>query len=253
MTVIVGVRCSDGIVIGTDSAATSTAGQIPVLRTDVDKIFLVGDRTIIAGTGAIGLTQRFHQIVEAAWTSKLFQKDTLTCVRQLVKDAREDFQRTQVPFHQQGGLQFGVVLGAVFSGAPDLIEFGTYDFQPEIKRGKLFFVSMGSGQPLADPFLAFVKRVLWRDQTPTVDAAKIGVYWALNHTIDCAPEYVGRPIALAILKRTGGTWQASLMGEAELAEQAQYITQMEEHLANYTPTAIENAPTTPPPKPPPAA
>jgi hypothetical protein len=41
----------------------------------------------------------------------------------------------------------------------------TYDFQPEIKRGKLFFVSMGSGQPLADPFLAFVKRVLWKDQT----------------------------------------------------------------------------------------
>jgi hypothetical protein len=62
----------------------------------------------------------------------------------------------------------------------------TYDFQPEIKRGKLFFVSMGSGQPLADPFLAFVKRVLWKDQTPTVDAAKIGVYWALSHTIDCA-------------------------------------------------------------------
>jgi integrase len=56
VTVIVGVRCSDGIVIGTDSAATSTAGQIPVLRTDIDKFFLVGDRTIIAGSGAIGLT-----------------------------------------------------------------------------------------------------------------------------------------------------------------------------------------------------
>ncbi len=191
MTVIVGVRCSDGIVIGTDSAATSTAGQIPVLRTDVDKIFLVGDRTIIAGTGAIGLTQRFHQIVEAAWNSKLFQKDTLTCIRQLAKDAREDFQRTQVPFHQQGGLQFGVVLGAVFSGAPDLIEFGTYDFQPEIKRGKLFFGSMGSGQPLADPFLAFVKRVLWKDQTPTVDAAKIGVYWALSSYNRLCPRICG--------------------------------------------------------------
>jgi hypothetical protein len=38
------------------------------------------------------------------------------------------------------------MLAAPFGDQHDLIEFGTNDFQPEIKQGKLFFVAMGPGQ-----------------------------------------------------------------------------------------------------------
>jgi hypothetical protein len=79
-------------------------------------------------------------------------------------------------YHPQLGLQFGALIGAYLEQAPRLVEFGSMDFQPEFKEGKLFFVSAGSGQLLADPFLAFVSRVLWKGMMPTVELARFGVY-----------------------------------------------------------------------------
>ena len=68
MTVLVGVLCSDGLVVGADSIATSSAGMHPLIqvRSD-DKIKIIGGRVIIAGTGAVGLGQRFHAVVQKAW------------------------------------------------------------------------------------------------------------------------------------------------------------------------------------------
>ena len=50
---------------------------------------------------------------------------------------------------------------------------------------------MGSGQVLADPFLAFVSRVLWQGKQPDVKTATFGVYWALDHAIKFAPGGIG--------------------------------------------------------------
>jgi hypothetical protein len=36
---------------------------------------------------------------------------------------------------------------------------------------------------LADPFLAFINRVLWKGVLPTIEMGRLGVYWTLDHTI----------------------------------------------------------------------
>ena len=89
-------------------------------------------------------------------------------------------------------------MAAAVKDGPFLAEFGTTDFQPEIKTGKLFFVSMGSGQMLANPFLAFVCRVLWDSKMPDV-ARQI---WRVLGT--CAYNQVG--------PRAG--WPAHTLGNA---------------------------------------
>ena len=67
MTVIVGILCSDGVVIGSDS--TMVAGRLTTGYTierqegDVLKIEVIGDDTITAVTGAMGLGQRFNDQV----------------------------------------------------------------------------------------------------------------------------------------------------------------------------------------------
>jgi hypothetical protein len=62
---------------------------------------------------------------------------------------------------------------------------------------------------LADPFLAFVCRVLWSNKMPTADDGKFGVYRVLDHTIKHAPGHVGYPICLATLtKNKDGKWIA---------------------------------------------
>src|ERR1035437_432847 len=69
MTVIVGILCSDGVVIGTDSAMAAgrvlTGYTIERQDGDVLKIEVIEKDIITAGTGAMGLAQRFNDRVVA--------------------------------------------------------------------------------------------------------------------------------------------------------------------------------------------
>jgi hypothetical protein len=162
-----------------------------------------------------------------------------------------DLQNSQAQNYSQGGIRFGALIAAVVKGGEHcLIEYGTADFQPEFKEDKLFYVSTGSGQSLADPFLAFVDRVLWNNTMPTVELGKLGVMWVLQHTIRFAPGGVGGSPSMAILKRVDGRWIASKLTIDELQESAQYTNQLEEHIKGFALGGIQNAETAALPIPP---
>jgi hypothetical protein len=243
------------VVIGADSMATSSIGQQRLIQilTD-DKISIIDKKIIIACTGAVGLSQRFYSVVKAAWNppNKLFQKSCNECIREISRAAIKDFEHTGVPRHPpvQGGLQFGSLMAAPLDGSAQLIEFSPSDFQPEIKRDRLHFVSMGSGQVLADPFLAFISRVLWGDKQPDIHIGAFGVYWVLSHTIQYAPGGVGPPIKIAVLKKEKGDWVARVVEGDELQEPEQHVAEIEKLIAGYPKAIIEGATGTPPPKPP---
>ena len=52
MTAIVGVLCRDGVVIGTDSSATFTYGPQRTIEQPTEKLSIVDQSVIVAGTGA---------------------------------------------------------------------------------------------------------------------------------------------------------------------------------------------------------
>jgi 20S proteasome alpha/beta subunit len=164
VTVLVGVRCTDGAVIGADSIATSSVGQMPLIQIQFDgKIRIFGERVIVATTGAIGFSQRLHQHVEAAVNGNVFRNfDTRRCTTNITSRFIGDLTESKVFNHPSEGIRFGALIAAACAEGPFLAEFATTDFQPEIKSPELFFVTMGSGQLLADPFIAFVSKVLWQ-------------------------------------------------------------------------------------------
>ena len=206
MTILVGVKCTDGIVIGVDSIATSAHGRNPLVQiVSNDKLQLVGNKGLLAATGSVGLAQRIHLIADKMWTDRKYSGGAMKVATEFTAASVADFASTNVQMSQQHGLGFGALLGMVIDNKPELIEFGTTDFQPEIKQGNLFAVSMGSGQILADPFLAFVSRVLWHGKMPDVKLGKAGVFWVLDHTIKYAPGGVGEPIKLGVLQKMHGT------------------------------------------------
>jgi len=255
VTILVGVRCSDGAVIGADSMATSSAGEQRLIQIlSDDKINIIDNKIIIACTGAVGLSQRFRSVVKAAWDppKKLFQKSCMECSREIARAALQDFDHTGVSRlpPQQGGLQFGSLMAAPLDGTAQLIEFSSSDFQPEIKTDQMHFVSMGSGQVLADPFLAFISRVLWGGKPPDVQIGAFGVYWVLSHTIQYAPGGVGHPIKVAVLKKEKGEWLARSVEGDELQEPEQHVVEIEKLIASYPRTSIEAAKGSPLPKPP---
>jgi hypothetical protein len=243
MTVLVGVKCTDGVVIGADSAATSAAGQIHLLKMASDKIEIVGGRIIVAGTGQIGLGQRFGKIVADAHDAKLFQNRQIDVARQLAAAAVKDTAATGAP---RG--QYGALVAAPIEDDGCLIEFAVPDFQPELKTKKLNFVAMGSGQMLAEPFVSFVARTFWQSKMPDVQSAIFGVHWALAHTILCAPGGVGNPIVIATLTKQKKGWCAELLPDELLGEQAQHMAAIEDGIAKYKEKLLEGVEAPPPPE-----
>ena len=153
MTVLVGVRCADGVVIGCDSIATSSMGQFPLIHIPFDgKIRIFGDQVIVACTGAIGYAQRLHEHIETAIKGNVFANfGVRECTTNIAKRFLTELAGSLAPSSPQGGIGFGSLIAAHLKDGPFLAEFGSSDFQPELKTEKLFFVSMGSGQVLADP------------------------------------------------------------------------------------------------------
>lgn len=218
MTVIVGVKCTDGVVIGADSIATSANGSVPIMQIESNaKIRIFGKNIIVAATGAIGYAQRLHMCIEAAVAGKIFanfKHDRLT--QHISEKFILELQKSHAPNHPQfGGLNFGALIGFVVDEEPCLVEFAANNFQPEYKKDKLFFCSMGSGQALADPFLAFVSKVLWKNALPDVKMGRFGVHWVLSHTLNYAPGMVGPPICAASLIKSGKEWVASQIVDNE--------------------------------------
>ena len=176
MTVIVGISCSDGVVIGSDS--TMVAGRLTTGYTierqqgDVLKIEVIGEDTITAVTGAMGLGQRFNDQVTA--TMKELRQPyqppqqfvpsygpiNCTALQKIVQAAQHippnavpynvlnpeeigriisqitigDFQRTQSAWQSQPSVGWG--LGALFAFVhgedAHLIDFDPTQFHPEM-------------------------------------------------------------------------------------------------------------------------
>jgi proteasome subunit B (beta)-like protein len=165
MTALVGVLCSDGVVIGTDSAASFAAGQTFTIKQKVQKAFVINDgNVIVAGTGQVGMGQRFNDVVQKVFTNgRCKNKRPLDIARELSTEARKDFSTTMA--HEN---QFGALVGFCSLKAPQLCEFAQRDFQPELKDPKMWFVSMGSGQPITDPFLGLIKKAFFQESQPTL-------------------------------------------------------------------------------------
>ena len=255
MTILVGVCCEDGVVIGADSVATSAAGQqILIKLPSNDKVVILqGPQgpVILAATGSIGLAQRSAELITGALKDNFLNRSYVQFGADVSRRVRDEFTRTQVPFHQYEGLRFGALVAAPLEKRGRLIEFGTFDFQPEAHDGKTFFASLGSGQMLADPFLVFLSRVLWNQKRPTVKLGRFGAYWALQHAITCAPGGVGHPIQMATLTQNNkGQWVAELVPEGSLQEISLHVEELEKQIGEVASANISGAKPEPLPAPP---
>ena len=168
MTLLVGIKCEDGIVVAADRAVTFAAGGAPTISHLACKISVIENKMIIAGTGSVGGTQRFCETSQLVWTqiraggSDIANMPPLQVCRILCGNAFNDAKSTHLTKPDLGAL---VAFPNTASG-PQLCEFDSDNFQPELKDAGTWFVSMGSGQGVCDPYLAFMREVFWRDGSP---------------------------------------------------------------------------------------
>jgi 20S proteasome alpha/beta subunit len=197
MTVLVGVLCTDGVVVGSDSSATLSSGQWRTIEQPVKKIFIVGDDLIFAGAGQAGLGQRFEDILARLRADLPFpQIGHWQIAKAMCASTLQDFASTKCPPGQ-----FGALVAFACASGFHLCEFALTNFQPEFKTPKAWFVSMGSGQAITDPFLGFLRRVLFQGNRPNLEEGLFAVAWALEHAIELNPGGINGPAQIAVLTK----------------------------------------------------
>lgn len=170
MTVLVGISCDDGVVIGCDSAELAgRAGQYTIERQEgsVLKIELIGADAVTAYTGGTGLAQRCNGQIDATlkmlkapfsglvvhagigripnpiqdFLAQRFKKgevpyDRLTPIeigRVLAQAVIGDFETTRSTLQNAQGWGLGALFAFIHGGAPHLIEFDNVQFHPQLK------------------------------------------------------------------------------------------------------------------------
>jgi hypothetical protein len=244
MTVLVGVRCKDGVVIGSDSAKTSSdgAGRFTTYAPGT-KIDIVDDRIILAHTGQAGMAQRFQDVVSNGWSSGAFKHlNTLNAMRKMSELARKDFSVTLAPQGQYGSL----VAMKTSKDSPALCEFAISDFQPELKTD-IWYCSMGSGQSVVDPLLALFRKAFWSDGPPKLSEGILATCWALELAIELCPFGVAGPIKVAVLDSQG---KAQFLADQDLDGHRENAQRAIEYFGLYTQQLLDTASAPDIPKPP---
>lgn len=253
MTVLVGILCKDGVVIGADSAATLMAGQQRTIEQSMKKVDIVGDnRVIVAGTGSGGMGQRFTAIVDQAWRDKVFMKPPIEVGKALAAIGIKDFAST----HAQPG-QYGALVAFPCQKKPCLVEFAVTDFQPELKTHDFWYVSMGSGQMIADPFLGLIREAFWDDGVPSCKDATFVVTWILSQAIKLNTGGVNGPMQIAVMDGKSGELNARMVDQTELDGHEANVEGLTAHIRKYRDIlrggAVQQAPGVPKPEPLPKA
>lgn len=236
MTVLVGIRCQDGVVIGSDSSATFGHVGGVTIEQPTRKIEVIDDGLICAGTGQMGLGQRFcaqlATMHRASGANTYKGRAGVEVGKQMAAAALQDFASTNAPRGQYGAL-------VAFRTGKELhlCEFASADMQPELKTNDLWYASMGSGQAIADPFLALMRKVFWTNGMPTLADGIFASVWTLQHTIDINPGGVNGPIRLATLTwkdgQVGGTQLARFLSPEEIGQHLESVASAEKHLASF--------------------
>lgn len=248
MTAVVGILCSNGVVVGTDSSATfaHTSSFATIEQTTEHKLVVLEERVLVAGTGPVGFGQRFRLLLNQLLQQNLLDGKPMEAAKQVSAAMIRDLVQTGCSPGDFGAL-------VAFPSADDfhLCEFGVPDFQPEFKED-LWYCSMGSTQPITDPFLALMRDIFWESGPPNVQDGMFAATWALEHAIQVNPGGVNGPARIGVLQRDeSGELRARGLKTEELDEHRQNIEAAKDALRQFKIDQAPRAESPELPKPPP--
>ncbi len=245
MTVLVGVRCEDAVIIGSDSAVSTVVGNSYTVEHPARKISIIDDQIIVAGTGSLGLGQRFVGVVSDLWENRHFvSKAPVEIARIISHEALKNFTSTNAP------LSYGALVTFPNKQKAELCEFEYPSLQPELKKDDSWYVSMGSGQLVADTLLGVARKTFWRRGPPSREDGIFAAIWVLNLTIEICPSPVSPPIQMAILESRAGKRIARYLSGDEISQHESQVSPLMEYFGAYKDNlekAEVSAPDTPSP------
>jgi 20S proteasome alpha/beta subunit len=225
--------------MASDSAATLGAGNVYTIgQQSLRKVFKLNDHVLYSATGAVGMSQLVADKIKNVWSKSDFSQATPDGVMNHIGC---EIVNTVGPFLQSAGWTRALVGESNSSLCKTLValpvqnepQLFSFDFNGSPERATLDvpFMAMGSGQPIADPFLAFLKRLVWNTTEPTVAEGKLVAVWTLDHVRRTNPGGVGGGIQLGVIQRTDGALPVvEMLSELDIGEHEQRVQSAEASL-----------------------
>jgi hypothetical protein len=142
------------------------------------------------------------------------------------------------------------VVALPLDGSAELVQFNA-QCSPELATDALPWVAIGGGQPTADPFLGFIRRVVWTAATPSIRDGIFSAVWTLRHAVETAVGGITDPFQVCVLQRDAqDTWMARELPQDELVAHEEAIRDAESTLRGWR-AQLSATPTSKAPQPPP--
>ncbi len=244
MTLIIGIKCKDGIVMGSDGAATlGTMGQRTIVQ-PVRKLEVISNSIILGVSGPVGIGQIFNGVIKSLWDKEKFhgKKESYEAMEflrdKLWEHVKPEFQNASIAKNAIGNIALNSALCSTLIAIPISKKICLFQFNqqcsPEEATDNLPFVSIGSGQNIADPFLAFQRRIFWPNNLPSLEEGIFSVFWTLEHAIKTHPGGVSDPKQIITIKKENSNYKIHEFLPNELREHVEFINDIEKHLSDYT-------------------
>ena len=191
-------------------------------------------KVIVAGSGPVGLLQRYRHVVADLWNQKKLSGDVRTVGNTLSKGGIQEFAQTGIA---PPNIPFSALVALPVEKQPVLYELpgNEHLFQPETKeKDDLWYVSVGSGQPIVDPFFGFLRTVFWSDgSSPSLREGAIMALWALEHACEVNPGGIKKPISIAVLELEKNENKARRYSGDELEEARGFLESLSGAMTDY--------------------
>jgi 20S proteasome alpha/beta subunit len=247
VTLIIGIKCEDGIVVGADGAATYSipVHQAQTITQPATKLCLIGEDVILGVSGPISIGQTFQLELEGKLesTNRKFKANSMLKARDSIRNLMvkhiEDMCKVAQGYVNLYGpsaaqdVIWSAAMAFPVEGKSRLIQIDHHCKIEEATESLPFF-SIGSGQPTADPFLAFIRRILWptSNTLPVISDGELAVMWALRYSIEANPGHISEPIQMTTLRYSNGAWKAEQISEDRMNGHSEAIDSIQDKIRN---------------------
>jgi hypothetical protein len=204
MTLIVGIKCTDGIVLAAEKDALPGTGVVDVTE-DVKKIHKIENQFLVALGGFSGQGHRYLETIRRLD----IESENLDCfqIQEAIHEALQPIVKsiikTTETVRENSGLKdLGYILAEalvayVGSDGPCLLHVNHVAQCDPI--AETVYQVIGEGEKVAVPFLSYIKRFVWGDKAPNVSTAIMSALWMFHFAHNCAGKF-GPPWMIATLQ-----------------------------------------------------
>ncbi len=198
MTLVLAIRCREGVVLASDSQATTDAAGQPT-RQPVRKLFDVGARIAWGAAGSVGLQQALGERLEHERGRVMGEEDPRTALVDAVIPIQQRALRDFVPHPGAQPPDLACVFCWVEpGGAARIFSVPRTGSDHQLHDGH---AAVGTGDIFADFAMVSIAHLGTPDLS--LEQAKMVALKAIRDAIDVAAVYLGLPIQMTVVTAAG--------------------------------------------------